>query len=300
MEGNEKPLLPMLRFAAYAALPDDQMDLAVGALLIADLAYPTLNHVAYLHRLDALAGAVRAELNLAPGALLPPNQVSHRSVAMRVLRALRRILADREGFVGNREDYYDPRNSYLNDVLDRKQGIPISLSAVYIIVGRCLGAPLEGVGLPAHFVAKWPLPPEEGGGLFIDGFSAGEVMDEDDCAAFVQRLIAPSGVSRLDPRWFEAVGTRAILTRMLNNLKLVYLQRGETTPALAVVDRLIALRPDLAQELRDRGLLRLALGEPLLAAADLATYADRAPQAPEMARLRKRLATIGEIHNKLN
>lgn len=300
MQENEKPLLPMLRFAAYAALPDDQMDLAEGALLIADLAYSSLSHAVYHHRLDTLAAAVRAELNLNPGALLPPEQIGRRAVATRVLRALRRILADRERFAGNREEYYDPRNSYLNDVLDRKQGIPISLSAVYIAVGRRLGAPLAGVGLPAHFVAKWPLSPAEGGDLFIDAFSFGEVMDEDDCAAFVKRLIAPSSVSRLDPRWFEAVGTCTILTRMLNNLKLIYLQRGETTPALAVVDRLIALRPDLAQELRDRGLLRLALGEPLLAAADLATYAELAPQAPEMARLRKRLATIGEIHNKLN
>lgn len=300
MDENERALLPMLRFAAYAALADDEMDLAEGALLIADLAYPNLRHATYLHRLDALAGAVRVELKLDGGAVLPAAMTRRRAIAIHVLRALRRVLADREGFMGNRTEYYDPRNSYLNDVLDCKHGIPISLSAVYIAVGRRLGAPLEGVGLPAHFVAKWPLPPEEGGDLFVDAFSAGEVMDEADCAEFAIRLLTPSGGGRFDPRWFEAVSTRTILTRMLNNLKLVYLQRGETSPALAVVDRLVVLRPDLAQEVRDRGLLRLALGEPLLAAADLATYATRAPKAPEMARLRKRLATIGEIHNKLN
>jgi regulator of sirC expression with transglutaminase-like and TPR domain len=297
---NVKPLLPMLRFVAYAALPDDQMDLAEGALLVADLAYPELNHAACSRRLDALAAAVRNELNLDPGVSLPPDMASRRAVAMRVLRAMRRVLADREAFAGNREEYYDPRNSFLNDVLNRKQGIPITLSVLYIAVGRRLGAPLDGVGLPAHFVAKWPLSSNEGGDLYIDAFSAGEIMDEEYCADFVRRLIASSGSIRLDPRWFEAVGTRAILTRMLNNLKMVYLHRGETAPALAVIDRLVALRPDLTQELRDRGLLRLALGESLLAAADLAAYANLEPQAPEMGRLRKRLATVGEIHNKRN
>lgn len=300
MDENLKPLLPLLRFAAFAALPDEDMDLAEGALLVADLAYPTLDHAAYHRRFDVLAAAVRAELQLAHHRPLPSDQTCRRAVAAHVLRALRRVLADREGFAGNRDDYYDPRNSFLNDVLDRKQGIPITLSAVYIAVGRRLGAPLVGVGLPAHFVAKWPLPAGEGGDLYIDAFSAGEVMDEADCADFVKRLLAPSGTGRLDAQWFEAVSTRAILTRMLNNLKLVYLQRGETTPALAVVDRLVLLRPDLTQELRDRGLLRLALGEPLLAASDLSAYAARAPEAPETRRLRRRLATIGEIHNKLN
>ncbi|MGH2515903.1 MAG: SirB1 family protein [Ktedonobacterales bacterium] len=300
MDENEARLLPMLRFAAYAALPDSQMDLAEGALLIADAAYPNLNHTIYNRRIEALADAVRAELRMASNAQLTSDETNSRAVAMRVLRALRRVLADREGFGGNREEYYDPRNSYLNDVLDRKQGIPISLSALYIAVGQRLGAPLVGVGLPAHFVAKWLLPSDEGGDLYLDAFAAGEVMGTEDCAAFVRRLLAPGAVIRLEPHWFEPVGTRTLLTRMLTNLKLVYLQRGETTPALAVIDRLVALRPDLAQELRDRGLLRLALGEPLLAASDLAAYAERSPHAPEMRRLRKRLATIGEIHNKLN
>ena len=297
---DEIPLLPLLRFAAYAALPDEQMDLTEGALFVADLAYPDLNHARCALRLDALADAVRAELGMAPDTALLTETARRRGVASRVLRAMRRVLADREGFTGNRDEYYDPRNSFLNDVLDRKQGIPISLSVVYIAVGRRLGAPLVGVGLPAHFVAKWPLPPEEGGDLYVDAFSAGEVMDEAYCGEFVRRLISSSGRTRLDSRWFEAVSTRDILTRMLNNLKLVYLQRGETAPALAVVDRLVALRPDLFQELRDRGLLRLALGEPLLAAADLAAYAERVPEAPEMGRLRKRLASISEVHNKLN
>lgn len=293
-------LLPLLRFAAYAALPDDQMDLAEGTLLVAELAYPDLDHAAYALRLDALADAVRAELDLNPDARLPAEMTGRRAVALRVLRAIRRVLADREGFTGNRDEYYDPRNSFLNEVLDRKQGIPITLSVVYIAVGQRLGAPLAGVGLPVHFVAKWPLPPEEGGDLYVDAFAAGEVMEEEYCRDFARRLISSGGGARLDPRWFAAVSTRDILTRMLNNLKLVYLQRGETAPALAVVDRLVTLRPDLPQELRDRGLLRLALGEPLLAAADLAAYAERAPGAPEMSRLRKRLATIGEIQNKLN
>lgn len=299
MHENLKTLLPLLRFADFAALPDELMDLAEGALLVADLGSPTLDHAIYLRRLDALAAAVRAELQLDRHVSLQPEQIVRRPVALRVLRALRRVLADREGFAGNHDDYYDPSNSYLNDVLDRKRGIPISLSTVYIAVGRRLGAPLEGVGLPTHFVAKWPLPADEGGDLYLDAFSAGEVMDEDDCADFVRRLLPGEG-NRLDPRWFDAISTRAILTRMLNNLKVVFLHLGDTSSALAVVDRLVILRPDLPQELRDRGLLRLALGESLLAASDLAAYVEAAPYAPEAQRLRKRLATIGEVRNKLN
>ena len=297
---NGTALEPALRFSAFAALPDERQRLDEGALLVAEVAYPDLIHARVLRRLDALAAEVCAELGMAQGAMLPADTLAEREVAARALAALRDVLAGREGFHGNLDDYYEPRNSFLPDVLDRRTGLPITLSVVYIEVARRLGAPLVGVGLPAHFVAKWPLPPEQGGDLFVDAFR-GEVLDQGACRRLVVRALVTNGAApALDSRWFAPTGTRAIITRMLNNLKQVYLQTGDTAHALAVVDRLIQLRPDLPEELRDRGLLRLALGEVLLAAADLFAYAERAPQAPELRRLRKRLAAISEVRAKLN
>lgn len=298
---DELPLLPLLRFAAFARQPEEALDLVNGCLLIADLAYPQLNHALYRGQLDALTGMARSALGLRDGETLPADSTGRRETAERVLVTLRDVLGRRERFAGNRDDYYDPRNSFLNEVLDRHTGIPISLSVVYVAVAQRLGAPLAGANLPAHFVAKWPLPREEGGSIFLDAFNGGELMDEVECVNFVLGLIPTmSGAPRVDPHWFDAVGPRTFLTRILNNLKLVYLHRGETSNALAVVERLVLLRPDLSQELRDRGLLRLAMGETLLAAADVAAYANLEPDAPEMARLRRRLMAMGEIRNKRN
>jgi regulator of sirC expression with transglutaminase-like and TPR domain len=297
---DEQPLGPLLRFSAYAALPDERLDLAQGALLIAEAAYPGLDHWRYIRQLDTFAEHVRAELGMHDGELLPADEVGRRETAERVAGALRDVLAGREGFHGNQDDYYNPRNSFLNEVLETRVGLPLTLSIVYIEVSRRLGAPLVGVGLPAHFVAKWPLSPDEGDDLFIDAFS-GRLMDLDECRDFMRSLTASAGgPQRFDIRWLEPVGTRAILTRMLNNLKHIYLQAGDVRAALDMVDRLVLLRPDLPAELRDRGLLRLAVGETLLAAADLAAYTEQAPTAPEVKRLRKRLASIGEIRGKLN
>lgn len=276
------------------------MDLAEGALLIADIAYPDLDHGRYLRRLDALAAAARAALG-PEFAALPRERRSERDVAERALGALREVLAQREGLRGNEDDYYDPANSFLNVVLDTRKGLPITLSVVYLEVARRLGLPLQGVGLPAHFVVKWPLPREAGGDLFVDVFAGANVFGYEECRAMVMaRMRAGAGVVGFDPRWTRPVGTRTILSRMLLNLKTIYLTRGETALALAAVDRLVALRPELAQELRDRGLLRLAMGERFLAASDIAAYIQRAPDAPDVGRLRRRVLAHPELRVKQN
>src|SRR5258708_12451501 len=169
---GETPLLPLLRFLAYAARDDEALDLAEGALLVAEIAHPALDRARALRRLDAFAAAARAELGMDDGALLPTDSLALRTAAERVLAALRTVLAEREGFTGDQDDYYNPRNSFLSDVLDRRRGIPITLSVVYLEVARRLGAPLVGVGLPAHFLAKWPFPLEPGGALFVNAFDA--------------------------------------------------------------------------------------------------------------------------------
>lgn len=298
---HETGLAPALRFSAYARQPDDRLALDEGALLLAEVAYPPRARGPALRQLDALADAVRGELGMLPGAMLAVETTGERATAECTLTALRVALAEHKGFRGDTERYYDPRNCFLSDVLERRKGMPITLSALYIEVARRLGAPLVGVGLPAHFVAKWSLPEEEGGDLFIDAFSRGVVMDYTTCRRFVLRLMSEqAGGPLVDASWFAPVATRAILTRMLRNLKTIYLRKGDSALALAATDRIVTLRPDLAEELRDRGLLRLSLGETLLAAADLAAYAERAPHAPEISRLRKRLREIRELSAKLN
>jgi regulator of sirC expression with transglutaminase-like and TPR domain len=296
-------LLSLLRFERLARLPERRMGVAEGALLIAEIAYPDLPHARYHRQLDALAAAVRAELGAAFGTEAPSRgeRLGERATAERAIGALRDVLVLREGLRGNAEDYYDPSNSYLCDVLQTRRGLPITLSVVYLEVARRIGLPLVGVGLPMHFVVKWPLSREQGGDLFVDVFAGAKVWSYEECRTQVMtRMRASAGVLGFDPRWTRPVGTRAILTRMLSNLKTIYLSRGETQLALEAVERLLILRPDAHEELRDRGLLRLALGEPLLAAADIAAYAQRAPEAPEVGRLRRRVLLAREMRAKLN
>ncbi len=297
-------LRSLLRFAEFAAQADQRLDLATGALLIAGIAYPSLDAQPTLRQLDELADLVRADLRMSPGTMLAAGDIVDGDVAELVLMSLRKVLGDQEGFRGNREDYYDPRNSFLSDVVRRRTGLPITLSLVYIEVARRIGAPLVGVGLPAHFVAKWPLGEDGTSDLFIDPFASGMLMDFSQCRRFVLRLMSASAGGTIGPivdaRWFAPVGTRAFLTRMLLNLKQVYLHRGDTAHALAVVERLVMLCPDQPDELRDRGLLRLAAGETLLAAADINAYIERAPDAPDIGRLRRRLAECNDVRAKRN
>ena len=292
-------VVSLVRFEEFARLPERRLDLGEGALLVAEIAHPGLAHRRYLRQLDVLAAAVRASVGSDSGELR--KRLAQREVAERVIASLREVLALREGFRGNDEDYYDPSNSYLSDVLQTRRGLPITLSVVYLEVARRLGIPLVGVGLPMHFVVKWPLPREHGGDLFVDVFAGAKIWSYEECRVqIMSRMRSGAGVLGFDPRWTRPVGTRAILTRMLTNLKNIYLTRGDTRLALETVDRLLALRPEQHEELRDRGLLRLALGEPLLAAADIAAYAERAPDAPELGRLRRRLLQSREMRARLN
>jgi regulator of sirC expression with transglutaminase-like and TPR domain len=300
-------LLSLLRFEQLARLPDRRIDLTAGALLIAEIAEPDLSHARYRRQLDAMAAAVRAELGRewddAAGTRSSEQGrgLGERATAERAIGALRDVLALREGLRGNQEDYYDPRNSYLSDVLETRRGLPITLSVVYLEVARRLDLPLVGVGLPMHFVVKWPLSRDQGGDLFVDAFSGAQVWSYEECRARVMaRVRANAGVLGFDPRWTRPVGPRAILSRMLDNLKTIYLTRGETQLAHEAVERLLMLRPDAHEELRDRGLLRLTLNEPLLGAADIAAYVERAPRAPEVGRLRRRVLQSRELRLKLN
>lgn len=292
-------LTATVRFSVWAASPPETQRLDEGALLIAEIGHPNLDHRRAIRQLDALAAEVWASLGPSTR-LLRSHQVARRTSALRVLEAINEILIARHGFHGSNDDYYHPRNSFLNEVLERREGLPITLSVIYLEVARRLGAPLEGVGLPAHFMARWPLPDDAGGSIYVDPFQRGELLDELAMRQRILRLIGAPARATFDPAWSRALDAREILTRMLRNLKQVYLMRGETADALETADRLTALRPDLPEELRDRGLLRLAMGESLLAAADITAYLEHTPDAPEGGRLLRRIQSIREVHAKLN
>jgi regulator of sirC expression with transglutaminase-like and TPR domain len=189
---------------------------------------------------------------------------------------MREVLADEEGFVGDREHYYDPRNSYLSDVLDRRTGIPIALSIVYLEVARRIGFDLVGVGFPGHFLVKCQSP---GGEIILDPFDEGRVLDD----AKLQSMLDQSfgGQVRHRPSLLRSVTTRQLLYRMLLNLKHIYLRCNDTGRALAAVERMLLVDPTQHDEHRDRGVLLAGLDRPLESLRSLARYRELVPDADD-------------------
>ncbi len=203
------------------------------------------------------------------------------------LDALRELLFDEIGFKGNAEHYDDPRNSYLDDVLERKLGIPLTLSIVVIEVARRAGVSAEGVGLPGHFIVRV----EDGERrLLIDPFHGGQIVTIEDCKDLVARTTGRASLFRKES--LDAATPRAMLTRLLLNLKRIHLAQGDYIRALAVVERLLVIAPGDAKEIRDRGLLLAHLGQSGAAVTDLESYLALAPGAADAESVRGRLAWI--------
>jgi regulator of sirC expression with transglutaminase-like and TPR domain len=264
---------PRTRLVALADTADAR-SLAEGALWIAAESYPGLDVPHWLGRLDAL-GRRAAER-------VPPDMaVNHAATA------ISRFLSEEEGFQGNTTDYYDPRNSFLNDVLDRRLGIPISLSVIYMAVASQVGLDAAGVGLPGHFVVRVE---RRGHHRLLDPFHSGRLLDRAACEALVADL--RPGAGPLDPRWLAPVSTRQILVRMLNNLKGVYTTLGDWKRALAASERILLLVPDALGELRDRGLLHARLGQTAAEVRDWEAYLQHAPEARDSTVVRDRLRAL--------
>lgn len=277
------------RFAAIAARPDAEIDLAEAALIIAQEEYPDLDVAAYQRVLERLGDGARCRVGAA--AISARGGLGPREV----IGALNRYLFDECGFRGNREAYYDPRNSFLNEVLERRTGIPITLSLVYMEVGRRVGLPLVGIGFPGHFLVGCDAPGER---LLIDPFDRGRLLSEADCAAILARLHGrPVPLAR---HYLAPIGSRPFLVRMLANLKAIYLQREDYARALAAVDRILLLTPDAADERRDRGLLHVKLQAFSLAAADLEAYLAARPAAPDREQMTRHLLTVRQILARFN
>lgn len=267
------------RFGEVVAAP--AIDLAEAAFLIACEEYPDLDLPAQHGRLEELGRQARAALD---------PHAPRRSQAIQ----LASFLGAELGFRGNAENYYDPRNSFFNDVLSRRLGIPISLSVVYIEVGRRAGLPVSGVGLPGHFIVRVDGQDD----LLLDPFYGGRVVSLADCQRRLDRIFDRQ-VS-LEPGMLMPCDERQILTRMLYNLKGIYVQAQDHWRALGAVELLLRLDPGSLDELRDRGLLYAALDCYSLAVRDLETYLARAGQAPDSPGLRETLETLRARQARVN
>jgi regulator of sirC expression with transglutaminase-like and TPR domain len=263
-------------------LDREDIPLDRAALAIAEEEYPDLAADAYLARIEELAQQARARL-----------AARHRGA--QGLAAVREVLFEEAGFRGNQAHYYDPRNSFLNEVLDRRLGIPISLSVLFLAVARRVGLDVEGVGMPGHFLVKLTAGGRE---LFIDPYRHGELLTAEECAERWQK--GGSARGPFDPRWLEAATPHQILRRMLHNLKRIYAEVGDDVRTLWVIDRLLLLSPDDPGERRDRGLVSARLGGTGAALADLEAYLAAVPGAADEGEVRDLVEQLRKRHAFLN
>ena len=251
-------------FSALARLPDDEIDLARTAMLIAVAEYPLLDVDGELAVLDSLASAASRRV----GAEREP---------LHALNTLSEYLFDEVGFRGNREDYYDPRNSLLNDVLSRRLGIPITLSLVYVEVGKRLGVPLAGVGMPGHFLVKHQAIDD----LYVDPFNGGVLLSESECARRLQEVTGDG--LRWDSGYLAPVNNLEFIVRMMRNLKATYVRQQDYTRALRMINWLMALQSEVALERRDRGLIHYEMSNYGDALDDLRAYLESASAGVDVA-----------------
>jgi regulator of sirC expression with transglutaminase-like and TPR domain len=274
---------PGRRFSRLAQAVDGEVRLAEAALWIAADEYPGLDLPLWLGRLDALGAAAARRITPAMD-------------ADATVRVLNELLFEEQGFRGNREDYYDHRNSFLNDVLERRVGIPITLALVYLEVAAAAGVTARGVGLPGHFVVRLD---RDGRQPLVDPFHAGRELSPDDCRALVRQARGGGDVA-FDPAWLEPVTTRQIVSRMLANLKAIYLAQGDWVRALRTVERRIAVEPGSPGELRDRGAIRARMGDPHAAIRDWEAYLAAMPEAADAERVRHSLRALRQAVAVLN
>jgi regulator of sirC expression with transglutaminase-like and TPR domain len=269
-------------FAEIAAMDETIFALDRAALTLCLEDYPNLNIDEYLRRLDTLAA--RTEILIG----------QDRSVG-NVLNCLQEILFVQEGLRGNTEDYYDPRNSLLNYVLDRKQGISISLSVIYIEVARRISFPVHGVGFPGHFLVKWQDAERE---LLIDPFNAGRTLTRGHCQELLDRVYG--GSVSVQPSFLQTMGKKSIISRLLFNLKGIYYQKEEYPKALAVVERILQLNPGTPSEIRDRGLLYMQTSLFAKALADLEYYFANADSPQDTPNIESRIEILRSIVGSSN
>ena len=268
-----------------AAAPDPQVDLAEAALVIAAGEYQQLDINGYLERIEDIAAQFRRRLRQD----IPPTET---------ILALNHYLFDELGFAGNSAEFYDPRNSFLNDVIDRKLGIPITLSILYIEIGRRAGLKLRGVSFPGSFLVKCQV---RGGAIVLDPYAGGASLSVEDMRQRLRTLrngidIAPEAIKSM----ISAASNKEILARILRNLKGIYLNQNEMMKALSAVDRIIAVAPGAASEYRDRGRIYLELECFRAALADFRHYLVLEPRADDVDAVMQQVSELQQAASRLN
>ena len=283
MSMDKHTLLP--DWNSLATLGDDELPLLGTALLIARDEYPNLDATSYSAQVDTYAAALRPQLE--------------RDIDLPArLTAINKYLFEEVGYAGNNAQYDDPRNSYMNVVVDRKLGIPISLAVIQIEVTRRLGMPLDGISFPGHFLVRLPV---DDGILVLDPYNKGRPVSAEE----LRERASPhlGGHAPDDQQLLQILAPathRMILMRMLRNLKGLYLERGDWERVARTSDRLLKLSPDTAEALRDRGLAYRELGYAKGAREDLARYLQLLPEADDLETVRSALIDLGTAPARMN
>lgn len=262
-------------------LEDENIDVIRAALVIARTEYPNLDIEEYAGRIERMARRAAGASGLDPKS---------------TIAALNQVVFEQANLRGNREDYYDPRNSFLNDVLDRGLGIPITLSVVYMEVARRIGFPLSGVGMPGHFLLKYY--GDDGQERLIDCFNRGDILSRQDCQTRLDEIY--SGEMKMRPEFLHPISRRQVLTRMLNNLKTVYLSTRNFRKALPIADLILVIYPQSAEDLKQRALLRYSMGKHGLAGQDLEEYLKVSPNASDAEDTRQMCQSIRRMIALMN
>lgn len=268
-------------FDMLMEMQTDQIRLDCAALHLARDAYPDINFGHYLRKLDALAEEVS---ELRPGISAPQRYT-----------ALHEVLVERAELRGNDDDYYDPDNTYVNRVLDRGHGNPIALSVVWIEVGRRLKWPVSGVGFPGHFLVRIDDPERY---VVVDPFQDGRTLSLEDCKQLHQHHA--DNRTKFSQNILSPVDTRSILVRMLNNLRQIYLAAEEWPRLKVVLSRLLAVEPNSPRHLQDLASVECRLGNVRGAAAHLAAYLQRSPDADDSRIVRSSLHRLRAAMIALN
>jgi regulator of sirC expression with transglutaminase-like and TPR domain len=264
--------------------PDEDISLAEAALLIAGHGYPNLNVAAYLSRIEELAYMLRLRID------------EEDSIAERI-STLNQFLFGELGFAANSEDYYDPRNSFLNEVLERRTGIPITLSVIYMELGRKVGLPLQGVSFPGHFLVKCAVPE---GAVVLDPYSGGISLGLPDLQKRLREVQGGEVSRAIVAELLVSASNKDIIVRLLRNLKAIYLREHNLDKALPIMNWIIATIPEQTPELRDRGMIYQELECARAALTDFETYLTLSPDCDDAGDIRTRIIELRKEVARLN
>ncbi len=270
------------QFAEIVSRSDSEINLAEAALLIAAEEYPRLEVALYLEKLENFGERARERAETATN-------------GAEIITSMNATLFDELGFQGNRENYYDPRNSFLNEVIDRRSGLPITLSVIYIEVARQIGFSIHGIGLPGHFIVGHFNPSEN---FFIDVFNGGRMLTDNALADLVTGM--SGGRIEFNSTHLLPVTKKQILTRMLSNLLSIYAGGQDYRRAISSIERILLLIPDSLQHIRDYGLLLAQVEKTNSAIEQLEKYLKQMPDAEDAETIREQIKKLKQARARLN